>query len=1015
MKLSNISIKRPVTTTMIVLLVVLLGFISFARTNIDLFPNLVYPGSAVITSYSGTGPEEVETMVTKPLESSLATVTNIQTLSSTSSKGQSTIVAEFDWGTDMDTASMDMRESVDMIEDALPDDVSDPFIVQFDPSMMPIMQMGVTGNMDLAELKRVIEDEISPRLERLDGVASVNLVGGKEREILVEVNQNKINNYNVSFNSIRNTLMMNNLNMTGGTVRRGSTEYLARVTGKFDSLAAIKNMEIATNSGGMVALEDIATVTDTYKEMNSKARLNGSPSIGLTVQKATDANTVSVSNSVQKEMKKIESDLNNNLQMVPIMDQADYIEQSIGSVGRNAVYGAILAVLVLWFFLRNMRSTIIIATAIPVSVITTFMLIYFGNLTINLMTLGGLALGVGMLVDNSIVVLENIYRYRKEGKSRLEAAHKGSNEVGMAIVASTITTAIVFLPVVFVGGMASQLFKELAMTVSFALFASLLVSLTLIPVMSSKILKVDKDEDNKNKWFDSLSEKYRSSLNWAISHRWLVIGIVIIALIGSLTLYPLVGQEFIPSMDQGQFTITARMPVGTALEKTDEVARQIEKSVLKIPEVDTMQTNIGSTGQMMGGSESSSEVASLAVRLIDMSKRDRSTGEVMESIRNKINIPGVELDIESQDMLSGGMAGGKPVNIRIVGNNLDTLEDIAISVKKEIQDITGIRGIEDSISEGRPELQIQIDRNLAGNYGLGISQIGSSLETAISGKTATRYRVGGEEYDITIALEDKKMNSPEDVKNMSILTPQGSKVKLKSIADFQIEKGPKSITRENQQRYVTVNAGLFKRDLGTVMDEIRADLDQNLTLPSGYNIEYGGQFEEMMNAFRDLAFALLLAIVLVYMVMASQFESLVDPFVIMFTVPMAIIGVLPGLFITGYNLSVVSIIGLVMLAGIVVNNAIVLVDYINTIRKKGRSMKEAILEAGPVRLRPIMMTALTTILALLPIGFGVGEGAEVQAPMAIVVISGLIVATFLTLYIVPVLYTIFERFSKKID
>ena len=1013
MKLSNLSIKRPVTTIMIVLLVVLLGIISFNRTSIDLFPNLVYPGAAVITEYSGVGPEEVETMVTKPLESSLATVTNIQTLSSTSSKGQSVVVAEFNWGTDMDTASMDMRESIDMIEGALPDDISDPFIVQFDPSMLPIMQMGVSGNKDLASLKKVIEDRISPRLERLEGVAAVNLTGGKKREILVSLDQSKLNNYSVTFSNIRNTLMMENLNISGGSVERGNSEYLVRVTGKYDSLKEIEETQIPTLGGGTVPLEELGDVTDTFEEMKTKAKLNGKPSIGLTVQKSTDANTVAVSNRVKEEINKIEKELNGNIKMVPIMDQADYIEQSIGSVGRNAIYGAILAVLVLWLFLRNLRSTVIIATAIPVSIITTFMLIYFGDLTINMMTLGGLALGIGMLVDNSIVVLENIYRYRRDGADKVEAARKGSNEVGMAIAASTITTAIVFLPVVFVEGMASQLFEELALTVSFSLLASLLVSLTLIPVMSSKILKI-RENNKKNKWMEKLRSVYRSSLEWSLSHRKIVIMILIVAIAGSLSLYPIIGSEFIPSMDQGQFTVTAKLPVGTSLERTETVSSQIEKEVLSIPEVDTVLTNVGSTGQMMTGNSSSSEVPSLFVNLKDLSKRDRSTSQVMEEIRDKIDVPDVKLNVESQDMIGGGMGGGKPVVITIKGDQLDILEDIAVSVKNEIKNVKGIREVGDSISEGRPELQVKVNRILASKHGLRVSQIGSALETAINGKTATRYEVGGEEYDVKVKLRDKDINTPEKVKKLLIPSPTGAKVRLNSIADFKVEKGPKSITRENQERYVTVNAALYQTDLGTAMENIKAQINDNVTVPTGYEIEYGGQFQEMQESFKDLGFAFGLAIILVYMVMASQFESLVDPFVIMFTVPMAIIGVLPGLFITGHNISIVSIIGLVMLSGIVVNNAIVLVDYINTLRSRGNGLKEAILKAGPIRLRPILMTALTTILALLPIGLGFGEGAEVQAPMAIVVIGGLTVATVLTLYVVPVLYTIFERFSRKV-
>ncbi len=1012
MKISDIAIKRPVTTTMLVLLVVLLGFIALQRTDIDLFPDLTYPGAAVITSYEGVGPEEVENMVTKPIENSLATVTNIQTLTSTSSKGQSVVVAEFSWGTDMDAVTLDMRESLDLIRDALPDDAADPFVIKFDPSLMPIMQVGVSGGDDLASLKKIIEDRISPRLERLEGVASVSMVGGLEREILITFDQTKLNNYNANLSSIISTLRMENLNLSAGAVDRANHELLVRVTGKFKSLQDIENILIQTGQGGTVRLSDMAVVRDTYKEMTNKAYLNGQPSIGLAIQKQTDANTVQVSNKIKDEMQSIELDFNGNIKMVPIIDQADYIERSIGQVGTNGLYGAILAIIVLFIFLRNLRSTIIIGVAIPVSVVATFLLIYFGGLTLNMMTLGGLALGIGMLVDNSIVVLENIFRYRREGADRITAARKGSQEVGMAITASTITTAVVFLPVVFVGGMASQLFRELALTVTFSLLASLLVSLTLIPVMSSKILKVNRKSDNRT-WLDGLKGFYKTTLNWTLSHRWLVIVILVLALAGSISLYPMIGSEFIPSMDQGQIQIAAQLPTGTILENTERVAGQIEDQILPMPEVEYILTNIGSSGQMMSMGGNSS-VASFFVKLKSSAERDRTTSEVMEEIRNKIRIPDVDLSVSSMDMVGGGLGGGRPISIKVKGDSLETLARITGDIMNIISGIEGVREIEDSFSDGRPEMQININRTLATQYGLRVGQIGSTIQNSLSGQVATRYEVGGEEYDIRVKLNEKDIGTPAQVKDLILTTPAGVRIPLNSIADFRVVEGPRTIERENQVRYATVSAALYQADLGVVMSEIRARLDEKLQLPPGYELEYGGEYEQMTDSFKDLAMAFLLAIVLVYMVMASQFESLLHPFIIMFTVPMAIIGVLLGLFLTDHNFSVVSVIGIVMLAGIVVNNAIVLVDYINTLRSRGMGLREAILEAGPVRLRPILMTALTTILAPLPLALGIGEGAEIQAPMAVVVIGGLSFATLLTLYVVPVLYSLTAGLGRKI-
>ncbi|MCF8001469.1 MAG: efflux RND transporter permease subunit [Halanaerobiales bacterium] len=1013
MKLSDFSIKRPVTTVMLILLIVILGFISLDRLNIDLLPEINFPGAAVITSYENAGPQEVESLVTKPLENSLATVTNVKTINSTSGVGQSTIVMEFNYGTDMDFAALDMREQADLISEALPDDAQDPMIVQFDPSMIPVLQLGVYSGRNLADLKTHVEDNVIPRLERLQGVASVDLTGGLDREILIELNKNKMENYGVDFNSITQNLLLENFNLSGGKINRGNVEYIVRVTGKFESVDQIREVLIPTGSGrGFVKLSELGTVKDTYKEMNSVARVNGEDSIGLTIQKQTDANTVTVANRVRDEIKALKNEYP-NLNMVPIADQAEYIEQSINSVYRNAILGGLLAILVLFLFLRNFRSTIIIGLAIPISIVTTFLLLYFGGLTINIISLGGLALGIGMLVDNSIVVLENIYRYKQYGLNRIEAASRGSEEVGMAIAASTFTTIVVFLPVIFVEGLTAQIFRELALTVSFSLFASLIVALTLIPMLSSKILKLSKKqmdlETETNMGF--IKSNYRQSLSWFLSHRW-IIGVLIVVLIAAGGfLGTQLGTEFLPQFDQGQFTVNYSLPVGTVLEETQDVGEKIEDEISEIPEVETIFTNIG-VGNMMSGS-SASESGSFTVMLKDLEQRDRSTSQVMEELRKKIKVPGADISIESQSGFFGP-GGGQPINIKVVGENLEELERISGLVMNEMKQVEGVREVEDSFEEGRPEYSISIDRSLAARLGLRVRSVANTVKTVISGDVATRYEVGGDEYDVRVTMNESDKQNIEQLKNIMLPSPTGAKVPLSRVASFELTEGPKEILRINQERYSEITASLYQTDLGTAVSKIQERVDENVELPEGYSIRYGGQFQDLQQSFTDLFYAFLLAIVLVYMVMASQFESLVHPLVIMFTVPLAIVGVVFGLYVTGTTISVPALIGIITLAGIVVNNAIVLVDYINRMRDEGRTKHDAILEAGPIRLRPIMMTALTTILALIPLSLGIGEGSELQQPLAVVVISGLLFSTFLTLYVIPVIYSAFTDLSDKI-
>jgi HAE1 family hydrophobic/amphiphilic exporter-1 len=1026
MKISDLAIKRPVAMLMVILVIVVLGVVSFSRLSIDLLPDIKVPVAIVLTTYGGSGPQEIESMITRPLEEVVGTISNIKTITSMSSEGTSMVVAEFNWGTDMDFATLQMREKVDLIKRFLPEGGEQPQIIKIDPSMMPVLQIGVTGGEDRAALKRYAEDVIKSRLERIEGVASVSIGGGLDRQILIEVNPQELQSYGLSMGQIAQALSMENMNLPGGQVEEGESNLLVRTMGEFSSIEDIGNVLLSLPRGGQVYLKDIATIGDGFKEISDFTRVNGKDSISITVQKQSGANTVRVSNQVHKELAKIEEEASFNLKHAVVMDQAKFIQQTIDSVTKNAYSGAILAVLVLLLFLRNFRSTLIVGLSIPISIIATFTMVYFAGLTLNMMTLGGLALGVGMLVDNAIVVLENIYRYRQEGYSRVEAARQGAQEVGMAVGASTLTTVAVFLPVVFVEGMAANIFRELALTVTFSLLASLLVALTIVPMFSSKLLKMNGDNgiDNGtktrnililfNRWLERVNLKYKKALAWSLDHRKKVILWTVIAFVGSCALLPFVGMDFMPKTDEGEFTVNVKLPEGRLLEETSQTMIEMEEIVRqKVPEVESILTRGGGGSEMDFGA-GGSNTGSLSVRLTAKSKRKRSTQEIVEVLRQEVQgIPGAEISFSESGAMGGGFSSGPPVQIKIKGDDLEQLWLLAEQIEAKVSEVPGTREVRNSFGEGKPEFQIRVDRDKAASYGLSTAVVANSLKNAVSGQTATKYKDNGQEIDVRIQVAEEERKHLENLLDLPISSPAGLQIPLREIAEVAEGKGPTSIDRESQTRVITVTSQVQGRDLGSVIKDIQgaiADID----LPNGYYLEFGGENEEMIEAFGSLGLALILAIILVYMIMAAQFESLIHPLIIMFTLPLALIGVSVSLFVTRRSLSIVAFIGVIMLAGIVVNNAIVLVDYINVLRGRGMDRKQAILKAGPTRLRPILMTTLTTVLGLLPLTLAIGEGAELDAPMATVVTGGLVFSTILTLIIIPVIYTLIEDWLEKI-
>lgn len=1024
MNISHLSVKRPVTVLMLVLVVVILGAVSLSRLPIDLFPEIEAPVLAVVTRYEGAGPYEVENLISRPLESVLGSVSGVTGISSVSQKGLSIVVVEFEWGTDMNFAALDARESVDLIEAMLPDEADAPMVMKFNVNSMPIMQMVLVGNKQPHELRAIAEDRLKPRLERLDGVASVNVTGGQERQIQVVLHPGLMQTYGISIDTVVQCLQAANLNLPAGQVTEQGLEYVLRTTGEFDSVEAISDLLIPTMRGSMVRLAEIGTVHDGFAETTALSRYNGQPSISLFVQKETSKNIVQVAEKVRAAVDQLNAELDGT-ELIVVMDSSTYIQDSIDGVKTSAIQGAVLAVLVLLAFLRSIRPTLIIGVSIPVSIIATFTLIYFSNTTINMMTLGGLALGVGMLVDNSIVVLENIFRHWELGKGPLQAAAEGAEEVGTAISASTLTTVVVFLPVVFMSGITSEIFKDLALTVTFSLLASLVVAITVVPSLAARLFSSHKpkraeDIGEKRSRFSgiawaigSLQKKYAGSIAWAISHRGLLLLIVGVLFAVSIALMPAVGTEFLPEMDEGTLSISVKMPLGTKLAETNRVVGLIENYAQSLPGVKAVYSSVGSGSSGMAvASDTGSETGTVGVQLVPMAERELGTAEIASELRKYVaSIPGADIEVRAVSTFSGSF--GSPIQVKLKGDDLDLLSKTAERLRDLIAQVEGATEVRTSIEETRPEFQIKVNREKAAGYGLTVAQIASTIRTAVNGQVATRFRTGGSEIDVLVKLSEEWRERTSDIVNIPIQTAGGTLVPLGEVVTIERGDSPLRVQREGQTRLVTVSGQVTGRDLGSVMRDVNL-LITGFDLPDGISLEFGGQNQEMVEAFSELGMALLLGVVLVFMIMASQFESLMQPFAILFSLPMALIGVVLALLLGNTRLNVVGYVGIIMLAGIAVNNGIVLIDYINHLRQQGLPRNQAIVEAGKVRLRPILMTTLTTILGLLPMAIARGEGSEMQRPLALVVIGGLTTSTFLTLYVVPVVYSILDGISRRV-
>jgi HAE1 family hydrophobic/amphiphilic exporter-1 len=1023
MNLPRATVNRPVLTTMITLIVVVLGVASLSRLRIDLLPAVELPTVTVSTSYEGASPEVMERLVTQTIEEIVATVPGVEEMTSTSSEGSSRVRVTFVWGTDIDAAATEVRARLEDEADELPDEVMRPQVRKFDVNSFPVVLLGIGSTLNPVELTTLIEEQVRYRFARVPGVAQVDMWGGYTREVRVELDPGRVRALGLPLNQVLQAIRDANLDLPAGEIEAGRYEVTLRAPAEFRSVEEIGETVVATRNGDPVTLAQVAEINDTYEELRRLVRVNGQLGLRMAIRKQADANTVEVSSAILREIERVNRDYP-QIDVFPVINQGNFIERSIRNVATSVLYGGGLAVLVLFFFLRNLRSTIVISLAIPISVIATFTLIYFAGFTLNLMTLGGLALGVGMMVDSSIVVLENIYRrHREEGLPPAEAAVAGAVEVGPAIVASTLTTLVIFLPVVFIQGVSGVLFSELAYVIVFSLICSLVVSLSLVPMLASKLLRSeDAHADQRSALavrlddaFGRFDSGYKDLLRAVLTRRLVTIGAAALALGASLLLLPRIGTEFMPPSDEGEVRISGEMEIGTRLGIVDRQTRLIEEAVIDaVPERVAWVTSVGGGGR----DPDDASTGEIRLSLVPSAERERSNTEIAEDLRQRLEgtIPGMTIRTrapQGQFLLDRIIGGDEGLTVEIRGFELDTLAALSASAFEAVESVPGVTDLDMSLDAGVPQEELRVDRAKAADVGVSVRDIVEALEIAVAGARAGEYRTRGNSYRILVQLADARSLSLDEVLDLTVRSESGEDVALRNLVTTASGRGPTIIERKDQQRYVTVTANIAGRDLGSVAADVEAALAA-IPRPAGYELSLAGNVEEQRKASRELTLSLVLALVLVYMVLACQYESLRDPLIVMISVPLAAIGVVLMLFITGTTLNIQSYIGCIMLGGIVVNNAILLVDQSGQLRRReGLPTDEAAAEAGRRRLRPILMTSLTTMLGLAPLALGIGEGADAQAPLARAVIGGLASSMLTTLVVIPAVYSLVHPESRR--
>jgi len=996
----EIVVRRRVTVVMTALAICAFGYVGFSRLSLELFPDISYPSLTVQTEFPDTAPQEVEYLVTRPVEEAVGVLSGLTTIHSASRSGVSEVTLEFAWGSDMDLLSMEVRDKLDRL--ILPEGAEDPIVLRFDPTLDPILRVGLSGNDDLTRLRTIAEQRIKIDLETVPGIAAAQVKGGLEEEIHIDVDQEKLAALNIPVDRIQQVVGVSNVNLPGGALRGENSQYLVRTVNEFQTVKEIGDLILQQTESALVRLKDVATVTMAAKDREEITRVNGRESVEIAVYKEGDANTVKVARAAQARIVEWNGKLPEGQTLDVLFDQSTFIARAVSEVRNAALIGGLLAVIVLYLFLRDFRSTTIIATSIPLSVVATFLVMYRLDISLNVMSLGGLTLGIGMLVDNSIVVLESVFRRREEGSSLRDAAIEGAAEVGPAVIASTLTTVAVFLPIVFVEGVAGQLFRDQAQTVAISLLASLAVAMTVIPMLAawgeSRRSKAPAEIDTNS---TALRRGYDRFLRSALKARGLTTTGALALFAASIFVLPRLGSELIPTLSEGEFFFEVNLPEGASLAATNRVVAEMERAADDDPDIDRHYSTVGS--QLAAGGVSvntkAEHLGQFHVVLAGQAGEAEEL-EVADRLRTQFeDIP----DLETKFGRPSYFSLQTPVEIILFGEDLDELRAMSLSVAQSLQAVPGLVDVRSSLEAGNPELQVIFDRERLASLGLDMGVLSETLRQRVLGVVPTRFKEADRQIDIRIRNRESERQSLEDVRRLVIPGPDGGTLRLLSVADVRSDRGPAEIHRLQQQRAAIVSANVQGRSLGSAMEDVRQAIEA-IEFSTAITAELGGQNREMEASFTSLRFAIGLAIFLVYLVMASTFESFLHPFVILFTIPLALIGVVAALWATGTTISVIVLIGAIMLVGIVVNNAIVLIDSVRRARDAGMERLEAVVYASHRRMRPILMTTTTTVLGLLPMAAAFGEGAELRAPLAITVAGGLLFSTVLTLVVIPCVY-----------
>lgn len=1014
-------IKRPVFTVMLVMVLVVFGIGAYPGLGIDLYPDVDFPLVSISVSFPGASPEEMESLVTKPVEDAVSSLSGIKNLSSVTREGVSQTTIEFEFGTDPKLAANEVREKVAGVRMRLPDGIDEPVVQRFDVSAQAIATFSLASeSRSPGEVRKLATDVVKEELQRIDGVADISIYGSSDREIGVAVDANKLAAYQISMPQILTAVNNQNLNAPGGKVEQNGTQLTVRTIGKYRSVDDIQKVIVANQEGRLIKLGDVATVTDGWAEETVMARTNGSPSVLIAVQKQSGTNTVNVATSVKKAADQLQSQLPPDVKLTITNDSSVYIQESVDDVLFTIVFGGVLAVIITFLFLQNTRATVIGALAIPTSIISTFFLMEYMGFTLNTMSLMGLSLAVGILIDDAIVVIENIFRHMEEGKSPYEAALAGTSEIALAVMATTFAILAVFVPVGSMSGMIGQFFRQFGLTVAFAVAFSLFVALTLTPMLSAYWLKRSHAEDGPETGFKrrvkqvldkfeagflSVQESYRKLLVWALQRPKKLVAVAVLSLFLNFLLTPFLGTEFQPTYDSGQFSISLTAPAGTSLEKMRQMIAPIEETVLAIPEKEVAYVTIGSSG---------SNHATIGVKLVSGSKRDRSMEEIMDELRHQFVNVG-ELKVVLSTGQSMGRGNSSPVQIAFRGAELNELNSLAEELVDQLKQVPGTADVDISSEQSAPEVQVVLDPLKMSDAGLDAATVSNTVQMAfLGGTTRNQYNAGDKDYKIRVQLESQNRTDRADVADLLIAAGNGTFVRLGDIASVELSSGPTQINREARQRQVIVYSNVVGVSAGEIMTKAE-DIVKTMDLPSGYSYRFVGQAQTMQDSFMEIAKSLALAIVLIYMVLAAQFESFVHPFTIMLSLPFSLTGAILGLLIAGQTINIISLIGIIMLMGLVTKNAILLVDYTNQLRAQGWGLKEALVEAGSVRLRPILMTTAAMIFGMLPIALGIGSGAELRQSMGVVLVGGLITSTLLTLIVVPLVYLLIDRLQQRFN